>query len=172
MLVCPGQAAEISQGTSTASQYKFCILLHCWERNRTLFKGMGRDAAGVPVQGGQRFASGAVQGPGSLHLQHKLLKMLLSAQRTGIKKKKKNTSPCACAATPLFLLCLRQTAQAVKTLCRGECVCLCACVCTRLLVRFLLPCQNISCCLFIYFSLITEGIAFPEERQQMIRAQD
>lgn len=51
-------------------------------------------------------------------------------------------------------------------------VCVCVCACARLLVRFLLPCQNISCCLFIYFSLITKGIVFPEECQQMIRTQD
>lgn len=50
--------------------------------------------------------------------------------------------------------------SAASTLCRHA----------SLSVPSLLFCQNTSCCLFIYFVLIMERIAFPEERQQMIRA--
>lgn len=65
-------------------------------------------------------------------------------------------SSVAPAPTP----CLQQTELAASTLCWHA----------SLSVPFLLLCQNISCCLFIYFPLIMEGIMFPEECQQMIRA--
>lgn len=184
MLACSGQNIAISQRTCTAPLYKIWTLLHSAEstfgKEQYLIPGAQVETLEGAPKCRQEFVS-QIRHLCLLRLQYKLLKMgfSFSPEDKNLKTKQQTQpSPCACAATSLSLLCLRQAARAVRTPCRGECVCVCICVracvcgCARLSVRFLLPCQNISCCLFIYFSLITEGIAFPEECQQMIRAQD
>lgn len=119
--------------------------------------------------------------PGLLCLQHKLLKIRLLFHPRGQKFKKTdnktNHLPVPVLPPPSFSsACDRQLGLRRPGAEVSVCVCICVhagvCERARLSVQFLLPCQNISCCLFIYFSLITEGIAFPEECQQMIRAQD